>query len=184
MLLVLGLVGVISGLLLSYTYKYASPQIEENRQQKLEEAIAAVLGQPSRYERLDIEGEQVYQGFDRKGKPLGYAVMAQGNGYAGKIVLMFGVNPEVNRVLGMRVIESIETPGLGGRIRSDGFQAQFEDLKLNPYIDLVKGRAPQGPGQVQAITGATISSTAVVLIVNKKLDKLRDFLRDKGDVQE
>jgi electron transport complex protein RnfG len=66
----------------------------------------------------------------------------------------------------MQVLESRETPGLGDRIYKDqAFVDQFRDLAVEPAVVLVK-EAPTAPNQVDAITGATISSTAVVKIVN------------------
>ena len=66
----------------------------------------------------------------------------------------------------MEVLESRETPGLGSRIADDpGFHSQFNDLAVEPQVVLVKGHGDK-PNDVDAITGATISSTAVVKIIN------------------
>jgi electron transport complex protein RnfG len=66
----------------------------------------------------------------------------------------------------MAVLESRETPGLGDRIYKDErFVAEFADLAVEPAVELVKGHG-EAPHEVDAITGATISSRAVVGILN------------------
>ena len=74
-------------------------------------------------------------------------------------------------------MESRETPGLGDKIIADPhFKANFSELKVDPKIELVKKGEKVSPNQVDAITGATISSKAVVAIISKGnadwLDKL------------
>jgi electron transport complex protein RnfG len=65
----------------------------------------------------------------------------------------------------MEVLESRETPGLGDKIQKDpAFLGRFRDLATAPRIELVKGRASR-PNEIDAISGATISSKAVVRIL-------------------
>ena len=67
----------------------------------------------------------------------------------------------------MQILESRETPGLGDRIYKDrDFVGAFRDLAIEPEIELVKDGA-SAPNQVDGITGATISSLAVVRIINQ-----------------
>ena len=67
----------------------------------------------------------------------------------------------------MKVLESRETPGLGDKIYKDAkFVAEFRELVVDPVIELIKGHGERA-NQVDAITGATISSRAVVKILNQ-----------------
>ena len=67
----------------------------------------------------------------------------------------------------MTVLESRETPGLGDKIYKDAkFVAEFRTLVVEPVIELIKGHGDKA-NQVDAITGATISSRAVVKILNQ-----------------
>jgi electron transport complex protein RnfG len=92
---------------------------------------------------------------------------------------MVGVGPNLNRIKGIQILESSETPGLGGKIRGEPFKNQFRGLQVEREVGLVKSAEPE-KGEIQAITGATISSRAVVNIINKGLDRVRSVL-SKGE---
>jgi electron transport complex protein RnfG len=78
-------------------------------------------------------------------------------------------------VLGLSILVSKETPGLGDRIQSAGWRAQFRQRPA-PLIGVKKGSASD-PSAVDLITGATISSRAVVGAVNKSVAKWDPLLR-------
>ena len=107
---------------------------------------------------------------------LGYAFIAQGQGYQGKIKMLAVSDPRLTVLKGIEVIESVETPGLGAKIQEHPFKDQFSGLAVAP-IECVK-TTPQHPGQIKAITGATISSRAVVAILNRRIKELRQVLLD------
>ena len=68
----------------------------------------------------------------------------------------------------MEVLESRETPGLGDKIYKDmDFVGEFKSLAVEPEIVAVKKGTKTSPNQVDAITGATISSKAIVRIINE-----------------
>jgi electron transport complex protein RnfG len=68
----------------------------------------------------------------------------------------------------MEVLESRETPGLGDKIYKDAvFVAGFSALSVEPEIFAVKKGTKSLPNEIDAITGATISSKAVVRIINE-----------------
>jgi electron transport complex protein RnfG len=97
---------------------------------------------------------------------VGYAIVGEGAGFQDTIRLLFGFDPRRQRVVGLEILESRETPGLGDRIYKDpAFLAAFRDLAVAPTIELVQ-RGASAPNQVDAISGATISSRSVVNIVN------------------
>ena len=80
----------------------------------------------------------------------------------------------------MQVLESRETPGLGDRIYKDEvFVAEFRDLAVEPSIEVIKGHG-EAPHEVDAITGATISSKAVVSILNAANDEWLDRLPEEA----
>jgi len=172
MLAVLAVIGGLSGGLLAGVYRIAKPLIEEQRAKALEEAVFTVLPEAVDYRRLEKEGVVLYQGLDTTGEPVGLAFTASGGGYQGEIILMVGVDNNLTRSTGMTVLENVETPGLGGKITGKSFQDQFKGLLVVPEIELVKGKKPERDNQVQAITGATISSQAIVEIINKRLSEV------------
>jgi electron transport complex protein RnfG len=68
----------------------------------------------------------------------------------------------------MEILESRETPGLGDKIYKDlSFVSSFESLSIDPEIRALKKGKRSAPNEIDAITGATISSKAVVRIINE-----------------
>jgi len=176
-ILVLSVVGLISGASLVFVYKYAAPLIAENQKEETKKAIFNVLPGAASYEEVKKKGVDVYLVKDKDGKELGYAFEAEGNGYQGKIKLMVGIQSDLTTLTGIEVLESQETPGLGQEIDSGNFKKQFEGLKASPGIEYVKGKKPDKPNQIEAITGATISSKAVVNIISKEIEDIREALK-------
>lgn len=187
LVLTLAAAGLVSGLAIVGAYRLTLPTIQANQAEALRRAVFQVLPGAERMERLVWQGEgsgeeetgrlapasgttgaepSVYAGYTAAGRFVGYAVPASGAGFQDTIRLLYGYDPERDRVVGMEVLESRETPGLGDRIYKDEtFVGRFRDLAVQPRVELVK-EAPTAPNQVDAITGATISSAAVVTIVN------------------
>ena len=89
---------------------------------------------------------------------------------------MVGVDSEGSRILGIAFYQHSETPGLGGRITEKWFTDQFKGLRLFPIVDdkkifYLKPKAiASGPNELDAITGATRTSTAVETFLNTELD--------------
>ena len=159
MILSLTLVGVVSGALLVMVYNYATPKININVRAATESAIKNIF--PGTTEIKKTKEEGVFRVTGENGKFLGYAILAEGNGYQGVIKLMVGVNGDMSEMTGMEVLQSQETPGLGAEIAGKKFEKQFEGLSLKHAIEYVKNRKPDKPYQIEAITGATISSRSV-----------------------
>lgn len=113
----------------------------------------------------------VHAGYDESGSLVGVAIQAQGMGYQDVIRILYGYDPASDAIIGMQVLASKETPGLGDKIEKDpAFLANFEalDVKLAPDgqslqhpIEAVKGGQKSQPWQIDGITGATISSKAI-----------------------
>jgi electron transport complex protein RnfG len=182
MMVTLGIAGMCSGLAIVGIFLVTQPMIERNRAEALEAAIYRVLegarsrvafvireGKLARFESPDgslPKEEAVYAGYDEAGALLGFAVPAEGAGFQDTIKLLYGYNIEKQRVVGMEVLESRETPGLGDKIIKDAeFVGNFRDLAVEPDIVAVKG-GRSGENEVDAISGATISSVAVCNIIN------------------
>lgn len=178
MISVLVIVGVFSGGVLVSVYNYASPLIESNEAKALEEAIYKVLPDAKSYNEVTKDTITYFEGVDEKGGVVGYAFKASGFGYQGAIEIIAAVDTELRRLKGMEVLESSETPGLGAEIMNEPFKKQFRGLSVLPGITFTKERITQD-NEVQAITGATISTRAVVEILNKEIARVRRAI--KGD---
>jgi len=183
MLLNLTVVAVLSGVVLAAVYRLANPLILANKEKELKEAIFVVLPEAKDYELHERgEGKEkftAYVGLDARGRPVGVAFKAEGNGFQGNIAIMVGLDLEYLRLKGIKVLEQVETPGLGNRISNPDFEGQFKGVDIRPKIEYIKNRKPEKPNQIQSITGATISSDAVVKNINKAIERvLKDFPRD------
>ena len=99
----------------------------------------------------DAKGERIHAGFDQAGRLVGVAIEARGMGYADTIGLLYGYAPARDAIVGMQVLTSKETPGLGNKIETDpDFLANFEalDVRLddsgtslrNPIETVKKGK--------------------------------------------
>ena len=130
-----------------------------------------------RVKDIQIEERTLYVGYKEDGHTiLGYAFPVGGPGFWGPIQGMVGVNPEATKVLGIAFYKHTETPGLGGRITEDWFSSQFNSLRLFPIegdqkIFYLKPAGTTGaPNELDAITGATNTSSAVEAFLNDELD--------------
>jgi len=118
----------------------------------------------------------VYAGYDDENRLAGIAVEAQGMGYQDVIHVLYGYSFAEEAIVGIRVLGSRETPGLGDKIETDpDFLANFERLTVALIGDLsavahpiefVKKGQKQEPWQIDGITGATISSKAIAAILS------------------
>lgn len=179
----LAIAGMLSGALLTSAHLLTLPQIEANRAAALRAAVFEVVPGTQSMQKLVLRGDTfvpadgsesattaaVYATYDRAGTFLGYAIPGAGPGFADTISLLYGYDPVQQRILGMRVLESRETPGLGDKIFKDPrFAAEFQALAVTPAIVVVKNGSGTRPNEVDGITGATISSKAVVRILNTR----------------
>lgn len=190
LLVTLGVAGALAGLLIVGAYESATPAIEANRVATIDRAIREVLLGIDRYEPLYLDGglltataphgkdehsgPGVYAGFDATGRLVGYAVTAREPGFQESIELLYGFDARAKSVLGLAILSSRETPGLGDKIQHDGWRAQFEG-RITPVLGIKKG-APATPASVEMITGATISSRSVIAAINRSIERWTPLL--------
>lgn len=180
--------GLLCGLLIAVTYQTTLPRIQANEARALRLAVFRVLpgsqqmlGLSIAHGKLMVDPPggpppELYSTYDAEGKLVGYAVPAEGPGFQDTIRLLYGFDPRRQKIVGMQVLDSRETPGLGARIATDKpFLSNFKALSVRPTIILVK-HARTGPNQVDAISGSTISSNAVVKILNRSCRKVLKYL--------
>ena len=113
------------------------------------------------------------------GKLAGWVTKSAGQGYADKIEVLIGFDPRMEKITGLFVLDQKETPGLGNKILEDGWRGQFLDKSTAKPLMPVKGKATAS-NEIDAITGATISSKAVTDIINTAVADLREPLADKA----
>ena len=182
----LGLAGFLSGIAIIGIYETTLPTITAYKAKVLREAVFKVLPgvtqiKKFRYTEGNLQeaaskdrddDNTIYGGYNEQNVLIGYAITAEGPGFQDTIRILYGYNMEKRLVVGMEVLESRETPGLGDKIYKDAdFQENFSALQVEPSVVLVKKGAKSASNEVDAITGATISSKAIVRIINKGNEK-------------
>lgn len=184
MIIVLTVITGLSGAILSSWDGVTKPLIEYHKLEALKAAISEVLPQYDYYDELQVEGTTLYVGrIENQDTPVGIAFKTEGSGFQGKISIMLGVEPTFTSITGMKVLEQIETPGLGTKIVEDPsnksnplwFPEQFVRVNIFPQINVVKNVKPSTPNEIQAISGATISSKAVVQILNENIQNIKNL---------
>ncbi len=180
MIIVLTVVCLFSGLSLVYMNQYAEPLIKINNEKATQEAIFKVLPNVTEVEAIAHDEMEIFKGFNEEGGLVGYAFVAQGSGYQGVIKIMAGIDAGLNKLTGIDILESVETPGLGAKITETDFREQFKEVIVAPAIIYVKGTVPENENEIQAITGATVSSRSVVSILNTTIAQLKDAVSAEG----
>jgi electron transport complex protein RnfG len=164
-------VGMLCGLLIALVYEGTLPIIEKNRAEALERAVFTVIPGAARRETIELDDGEVHAGYDADDNLVGVAIEASSMGYADVITLLYGYSPQDETIIGIQVLTSKETPGLGDKVEKDpAFLANFEALDaslddsgqaLRNRIVTVKSGTKTEPWQIDGITGATITSKAV-----------------------
>lgn len=193
LLLTLAIAGAAAGLLVVTVYRLTLPTIQKYAGLKADAAVREVLKVPARWDTLYLvngalvatapagadqrELPKAFVGFDQDGKRLGVAVTAEGPGFQETMSMMIGFDPATGALLGIKILDEKETPGLGDKIETDrSFLAQFI-ARVAPVTG-TRTRPAGGTSQVQTITGATISSRAVIRIVNAAVARWQPLVRD------
>ncbi|MBN1299900.1 MAG: FMN-binding protein [Melioribacteraceae bacterium] len=182
MIVTLSFIGIVSGSMLSQIAGWAAPKIEMHRKADTEKAIFLVQPEAKSYSNIGSVDFECYKVFidSVNQKFIGYALPYEGNGFQGKVRLMVGIDSSLKIITGLQVLEQVETPGLGTKVTEEAFTGQFNGLLSVPQVNWVKGVPPEKNNEIQAITGATISSKAVVNIINDGLKKLRRSVQSGG----
>lgn len=191
----ISIAGFLSGLIIIAIYLATFDTIAENKARELREAVFRVLPGVTQMQKLRYDGEQlvvmpdsakdddetIYGGYDDEGNFVGYAIPNAGPGFQDTVSVLYGYQPAERKTVGMWILDSRETPGLGDKIYKDAdFVANFDDLAMDPQIIAVKKGTKSRPNEIDSITGATISSKAVVRIMNEAHAKWDERLPRPG----
>jgi electron transport complex protein RnfG len=162
------LLGLLFGLALAGVDAWLSPMIAENQQLARQKAAVEVIPGGQNAEQVVVDGTTVFRVTGVGGQLVGWAIPASGQGYGDTIRLIVGVTADGSKLTDFRVIYNQETPGLGNKIVEPGFRSRFEGKDASVQLQAVQ--KPQADDEIQALTGATISSQAVADIIYKQLN--------------
>jgi electron transport complex protein RnfG len=154
----------VSVVLLIGVNSLTSPVVESRRIGEITGILENIFPEMSRYE-LEDEVYMIYQDNDK----VGYAFMASGSGYGGNIDILVGLDNSFG-IKGVSILSQTETPGVGSKITESSFTDQFKGLSVSDIALKSEG------GRIDAITGATISSRAVVNAIQEKMVEIIDTL--------
>ncbi|MFY9282813.1 MAG: FMN-binding protein [Miniphocaeibacter sp.] len=176
------LAGILT-FLLAVINEVSLPVIEFNQKIELQEKILSVFNilpeeaTPQEIDEIfkenikeeDYEGKKLYIQ-EENGESVAYAVPFDGPGLWGSIDGYLGIKSDLKTVTGIEFIKQEETPGLGGRIAEPEYKEQFRDLDISDSSsgEIVINKPAPG-GNIDAITGATQTSTFVTNMINEDI---------------
>ena len=163
------------------------PLIAKNKELNLKRAVLSALQVPYQKKELEetFEAEvqlhtsdeiPFYLRYSEEGKLEAVAFKLEGSGLWAPISMLIALKPNLETIHGMAILEQAETPGLGARIVEAEFLAGFVGKRIEPEIILVSRKKAERENEVDAITGATLSSKALEEIINKESHRYREAI--------
>jgi electron transport complex protein RnfG len=166
--LILGVICVVASGLLSGMNSFTKNRILAQAEAEEESGLKEVMPQAKQFEPVKSESEIIYyKAQDMNGNFMGVAFKASGKGYSSAIDTMVGMKKD-GTITAIKVLAQNETPGLGANVALQPFTTQFKDKKIQNLET-----------EVQAISGATISSKAVIDSVQKKAEEIKELIKDE-----
>lgn len=165
--------------------RFTAPQIEKNAEVKQKSSVLEALDIP--YEPGTVEqtfannvkaatknGITYYIAADGE-----YAIPYTGPGLWGQISGIIAMNPNLVKIMGLTIVQQEETPGLGSRIAEKNYLDAFKGKQFSPNLVLVTPGTAKGDNQIDAISGATLSSKAFIKILNTEQQRFESALGGK-----
>ncbi|MCM8709825.1 RnfABCDGE type electron transport complex subunit G [Clostridium sp. SYSU_GA19001] len=168
---ILLIITAIAGLLLGAAHSITKEPIAKQEQMTKNLAMKEILPEAEEFKVKDIALEGIVQEVNEgiaSGKTAGYAIKVAPKGYGGAIQLMVGISTD-GKIKGIKILSHSETPGLGANAPQPKFSNQFKNKPIDKVLQVVK-QTPSSDNQIEAITGATITSKAVTSGVNEAVN--------------
>jgi electron transport complex protein RnfG len=179
------------GLLIAVTNAALSPRIQQNKINKLNTLAATLLPQAKDFIPVKLEIEinslqgkkqkvTIYKAVSKKDDCVGWSFNTSGPGFADKIELVVAIDNNFKTLAGFDILASNETPGFGDQIKNDYYQNQFKGAPTKGLTLAKTGDPKKIDEEIVAITGATVSSQAVVNIISNSLIQVKQQLQQHG----
>ncbi|MHC4425405.1 MAG: FMN-binding protein [Planctomycetota bacterium] len=181
------------GLLIAVANAAWEGRIRQNEEDKFNNLAGEMLPEAASFE-IALENAEVESGKGKKkatavkkalsadGKCVGWAFKCEGSGFADKIKLVLAVDADFEKLRGFGVLASSETPGFGDQIKLPYFRSQFDGKPAVELVLVKTGKPDTTDSRIVAISGATVSSQAVVDIINTFVSQVKKQV--KKHVQE
>jgi electron transport complex protein RnfG len=164
---ILAIVSIIASGLLSGMNLATRARIIAQAQDEEMAGLKEVVSEGERFEEVKSKEEVFYyKAYNKDGRFIAVAFKAQGKGYSSIVETMVGMTRD-GVITAIKILNQNETPGLGARVIEPAFTGQFTNKEAGEV------------NNIQAITGATISSRAVIDSVKKKAEEIEGLI--KGD---
>lgn len=152
---------LFAGIIIAIVYFVTAPVAAEKREMLNTQAMKALVKEADTFEK--IEGKENWYRAKKNDEVIAFVVPAENKGYGGSIKLLVAVRPN-GKIIDYTILVHNETPGLGDNAKKDFFRTQFFG-KDGEQLVVVKD--PANKENIQALTGATITSKAVTDAVKK-----------------
>lgn len=178
------IISAVAALLLALTNSVTAGTIAQRSEQANAEARKLVLDSAETFEEVKdvntdnskgIEVAEIYEAKDASGNTVGYTLKVLPSGYGGQIELMVGIDSANSQVSGINVVSNSETAGLGAKSTDPEFSDQYKGKPLEE-LSVLKNGTP-GDTEIKAISGATITSTAVTNGVDAAIEVYNNSLK-------
>jgi len=155
-----------------------APKIAQNKKDKTYHRIPMLMLGVEEAEGLSVEeaaegSPVVAYRVSQDGEVIGFVLEGSGGGYADKITTLVGLSADGATITGVSVVKQMETPNLGSKITGE-WADQYSGKTADPPLEAVAGAVNLGDNQIDAITGATISSVCLTKIVNNTVAQFLD----------
>ena len=188
--LALTAITLVIGLLLGVVYEVTKEPIAQQEVKAKQEACVEVFPEADSFEAVDLREsadtfrkaldeagyqaqtvDEVYQALDASGEVAGYVItVTSSEGYGGDIQFSMGVSMD-GTTLGISFLSISETAGLGMNADTESFRDQFKDQNVSEFSYSKTGASAEG--EIDALSGATITTNAVTNGVNAGLCAFR-----------
>ena len=178
------IISAVAALLLALTNSVTASTIAQRNEQANAEARKLVLESAQDFEQVKdvktdnskgVEVSEIYEAKDASGNTVGYTLKVLPSGYGGTIELMVGIDSAKGQVSGINVVSNSETAGLGAKSTDPEFSDQYKGKPLEE-LSVLKNGTP-GDTEIKAISGATITSTAVTNGVDAAIEVYKNSLK-------
>jgi electron transport complex protein RnfG len=171
---VLTIIALLSGVILGFANSVTEDVIIENEIKATNAALQAVMPNADTFDIVESGDEAlVLYECKQNGTLVGVAGIISTNGFGGQVRIMVGVDVLTGAMTSARVLSHSETPGLGARVEEEAHLSQYNgksgELALN-----------KDGGNIDAISGATISSRAVLEGVNEATKIVKSYIEKGG----
>lgn len=199
--LILFIITLIAGFALGLVYEITLPAIITQKAKTKQEALHTVFAEAAEFKEdaaltlqtkdaaitlieskgyVNITIDEALNALDASGNKLGYAVtVSTQEGYGGTITISIGIALD-GTVKGMEVLILNETAGLGARAAKADFKSQFANKKVDKFAYTKTGATAEN--EIDALSGATITTSAVVDAVNAGICFITDLVEAGNDL--